>query len=132
MHVASPERWRKAITDTRHPPQAITQGWGDDSPAQFIGLQLTCNQWSPPARTSNHSRFCDPVVDRLAAAAHRLQTTDPARAARLWHRADVRGTAAAPWVVAVQFNGTELVSRRVRNFRYIPAFGTLIDQLWVR
>ena len=44
----------------------------------------------------------------------------------------MRVTAAAPWVVAVQFNGTELVSRRVRNFRYAPAFGTLIDQLWVR
>jgi YVTN family beta-propeller protein len=124
--------WEAAISDTRHPPQAITQIWGDDSPAQFIGLQLTCNQWSPPARTSNHSRFCDPVVDRWAATAHRLQTTDPVRAARLWHRADVRVTAAAPWVVAVQFNGTELVSRRVRNFRYAPAFGTLIDQLWVR
>jgi YVTN family beta-propeller protein len=130
--VGSPQRWEAAISNTRHPPQAITQGWGDDSPAQFIGLQLTCRQWSPPTRTSNHSRFCDPVVDRLAAAAHRLQTTDPARAARLWHRADVRVTAAAPWVVAVQFNGTELVSRRVHDFRYVPAFGTLIDQLWIR
>jgi hypothetical protein len=61
----------------------------------------------------------------------RLQTTDPAHAARVWHRADVRVTEAAPWVVAVQFNGTELVSRRVHDFRYVRAFGTLIDQLWI-
>ena len=132
VHVGSTKRWEAEINDTRHPPQAITQGWGDDSPAQFIGLQLTCREWSPPARMSNHSRFCDPVVDRLAATAHRLQTTDPVRAAHIWHRADVRATAAAPWAAAVQFNGTELVSSRVHDFRYVPAFGTLIDQLRVR
>jgi hypothetical protein len=44
----------------------------------------------------------------------------------------VRATAAAPWATAVQFNSTELVSSRVHDFRYVAAFGTLIDQLRVR
>jgi peptide/nickel transport system substrate-binding protein len=134
VHVAAHQRWAEAIDDYRHPPQMITQGWGADYPsaAPWIRLLLACHNWSPPTLLSNHSRYCDPVVDRLAAAASRAATTDPVRAARLWAQADRRITDAAPWVVNVQSADSAVLSRRVHNFRYVPIYGVLVDQLWVR
>jgi peptide/nickel transport system substrate-binding protein len=134
VHVAPHPRWVKAIMNYRHPPQMITQGWGADYPSasQWINLQLSCRTWNPPTRLSNHSEYCDPVVDGWADAAARLQATDTLQAARLWARADRRLTDAAPWVVNLQWANSDLISRRVRNFRYAPTFGTLVDQLWVK
>jgi peptide/nickel transport system substrate-binding protein len=81
---------------------------------------------------NNHSEFCDPRVDRLARAAAKLEPSNPAAAARLWARADRRVTDAAPWVTLAQVVSTEVVSRRVGNFRFASTSGAMLSQLWVR
>jgi hypothetical protein len=88
LRVVNPNRWDAAINDYRHPPQIDTNSWIADypSPSQWITLQLGCAAWHPPTVLTNHSQFCDPTVDRLAAQAARLQTTNPATADQLWVR----------------------------------------------
>ena len=134
LRVLTPSSFGAALTDYRHPPQMDTNSWTADvpSPSDWITLQLSCAAWQPPARLVNHALFCDPAVDRLVARAAQLQSTNPAAADRLWARADRDITNLAPWVPTVNETGTDLTSAPVGNYQYVPTFGALLDQLWVR
>ncbi|MEY2513666.1 MAG: hypothetical protein QOJ89_1024 [bacterium] len=81
---------------------------------------------------STDSGACQSETDRLTRTATRLQLTNPAAAARVWARADRRVTDAAPWVPTNELQSTELVSRRVGNYRFASTVGALLSQLWVR
>jgi len=87
--------------------------------------------WRPPTQLSNRSQFCDPRVDRLAVRAAELQVDKPSAADRLWAQDDRLITNLAPWVPTVTQTETDLVSRRVGNYQYVPTIGALLDQLWV-
>jgi hypothetical protein len=50
----------------------------------------------------------------------------------VWARADRLLTNLAPWVPTVTDTETDLVSRRVGDYQYVPTIGVLLDQLWVR
>ena len=63
--------------------------------------------------------------------ADRLQMTDPAGAARLWTKVDREITDLAPWVPFVSLRFADFMSARVGNYGYNPAWGILLDQLWV-
>jgi ABC-type transport system substrate-binding protein/DNA-binding SARP family transcriptional activator len=134
VRVVSPDQWSAVVNDYRHPPQIMTDGWLADYPSasQFIALQLACAEWRPPSALNNHAQFCDPAVDRLATKAEALAPTDPAAADRLWARADRLVTDRAPWLSTVTETGTDLVSAHVGDYQYVPTFGPLLDQLWVR
>ncbi len=134
VHVVTSGQWSTAMNDYRHPPQIDTNGWGADVPSatDFITLQLSCDEWHPPTRLNNHSQFCDPAVDRIAARAAQLQGTDPAAADRLWAHADRIITNLAPWLTTVSPVETDLVSARTGNFNYVPINRVLLDQLWIR
>jgi peptide/nickel transport system substrate-binding protein len=121
--------------DSRNRAQVIDGGWSADYPSadDFIG-KLTCNYFTPrngPA-TTDASEFCDPALDKQAARAAVLQTTNPPAAAALWARLDRQLTNLAIWLPTVTPNETDLISRRVRNYRYNPVWGPLIDQLQIR
>lgn len=134
LRVVDQNQWGVTIDDYHHPPQIDTNSWIADvpSPSQWITVQLSCDAWRPPTALANHSHFCDPVLDRLAARAAQLQTTDPTAAERLWARADRDITNLAPWIPTVTANETDLISKRVGNYQYVPTIGALLDQLWVR
>ncbi len=134
LHVVTGARWNAAINDYRHPAQLATESWIADYPsaAQWITVHLSCAAWRPPTELSNRSQFCDPRVDRLAARAGALQVNDPSAADPLWARADRLITNLAPWVPTVTETETDLVSRRVGDYQYVPTIGALLDQLWVR
>ena len=133
LHVVTAAQWGAAINDYRHPAQIATEGWIADYPsaAQWITVHLSCAAWRPPTQLSNRSQFCDPGVDRLAARAAELQVNNPSAANRLWAEADRLITNLAPWVPTVTETETDLVSRRVGDYQYIPTIGALLDQLWV-
>jgi ABC-type transport system substrate-binding protein/DNA-binding SARP family transcriptional activator/streptogramin lyase len=133
LHVVNAADWGAAINDYRHPAQIATESWIADYPsaAQWITLHLSCAAWRLPTQLSNRSQFCDPRVDRLAARAAALQVNDPSAADPLWAQADRLITNLAPWVPTVTETETDLVSRRVGNYQYVPTIGALLDQLWV-
>jgi peptide/nickel transport system substrate-binding protein len=133
LRVLTQNQLGAARVDYRHPLQVDTNSWIADfpSPSQWINTFLTC-AGHPPARLDNHSQFCDPAVDRLATRASQLEPTDPGAADELWARADRRITNLAPWIPTVTETETDLVSRRVGNYEWVPSIGALLDQLWVR
>jgi len=50
----------------------------------------------------------------------------------MWAAVDHELVDAAPWVPLYNLRGLELLSKRVGNYQFNPAYGSLIDQLWVR
>jgi hypothetical protein len=76
--------------------------------------------------------FCDPALDKQAARAAVLQTTDPLAADALWARLDRELTDLAIWLPTVTPNETDLISHRIGNYQYNPVWGALIDQMWIR
>jgi ABC-type transport system substrate-binding protein/DNA-binding SARP family transcriptional activator len=134
LHVVTAAQWNHTINAYRHPAQIATEGWIADYPsaAQWITVHLTCATWRPPTQLSNRSQFCDPRIDRLAARATALQVNNPSAADHLWAQADRLITNLAPWVPTETETETDLVSRRVGDYQYVPTIGVLLDQLWVR
>jgi ABC-type transport system substrate-binding protein len=61
----------------------------------------------------------------------RLQTTDPAKVGAAWAAVDRQLVDEAPAVGLLVPQGVDLVSRRVDNYQRNPAWGVLLDQLWV-
>lgn len=121
--------------DSRNHAQVIDGGWSADFPTadDFIG-KLTCSYFvsRDGPDTTDDSEFCDPAIDRQVARAASLQATDPNAADALWARLDRELTDLAIWLPTVTPDEIDLVSRRVGNYRYNPAWGALLDQLWVR
>ena len=134
LRALPPKQRDAAVTDYRHPAQIVTNGWIADFPSasQWITQQLSCAAWNPPEQLNNQAEFCDPIADRWAARATRMQLTDPVAASHLWARADRRITNLAPWIPTVTQSETDLLSRRVGDYQYVPTIGALVDQLWVR
>ena len=135
LRILTPEQMGALLDeDYRHPPQMHTASWTASVPSasDWITLQLSCGAWHPPTRLTDHALFCDPAVDRIAARAAELNTTDPVAADRLWTQADRDITNLAPWVTTVNETETDLVSQRVGDYQYVPTVFALLDQLWVR
>ena len=61
-----------------------------------------------------------------------LQLTDPVEAASQWTAIDHELTDRAAWVPTVNLAAIELVSKRVRNYRFSPVGGFIAHQAWLR
>jgi YVTN family beta-propeller protein len=123
------------INDPRARVQAGPIIWIADYPApsDFLAKTLSCAAFSrDPARNENISGFCSPRIDADMRRAAAAQASDPDRADRLWAAVDRKLVDAAPWVPLFNLRGLELVSQRVGNYQFNPAYGSLLDQLWVR
>lgn len=114
--------------------QIITNSWiaNVPSPSDWITISLSCRERGPQNEAVNQAEFCDRAIDRLATRATELQVTDPAAADRLWARADREITNRVPWVPTVTETENDTVSAHVGDYQYVPTFGALLDQLWVR
>jgi peptide/nickel transport system substrate-binding protein len=104
------------------------------SPSQFLEYFLACANHRPedPAHSTNRGGFCSSTFDRLIGKAERLETTNPAKAQRVWARADRLAVEQAAWVPLVNSASVELVSDRVGHFTLDANSHPAIDQLWVR
>jgi peptide/nickel transport system substrate-binding protein len=117
------------ILSPRESPQIGFFGWALDylSAASFVQQTFACE--SVGRSTTNASRFCDPEVDRLVAAA---LDAGPGEEAHAWAVADRRVVDRAPAVPMTNRRAVILTSRRVGNLQYHMVWSTLLDQLWVR
>jgi DNA-binding SARP family transcriptional activator/ABC-type transport system substrate-binding protein len=99
----------------------------------FFQPLLTCAAYRPTkAFNLNVAGLCDPALDREVAHATRLQATNAAAANTAWQRIDRTVTARAVWIALVAPLGIDFVGPRVGDYQRNPAFGVLLDQLWVR
>lgn len=64
--------------------------------------------------------------------AARLATNDPSRSHELWSQIEHDLVDRAVWVPLVNLLLVTLASQRLGNFLFSPAWGPLIDQMWVR
>jgi len=120
--------------------QAGIQGWGGNlpSPGDILSGFVCSSYTNNPRTNSNFAELCDRRIDAQVARARALETTNPAAAAGVWHRIDRMLTDDAPWVPMKVFVSTDLVSRRVGDYRYCwlsatsGLTGACLDQLWVR
>ena len=104
------------------------------SPSQFLDRFLACSNYRPhdPARSTNGGGVCDEGFDRLVARAESVETTDPAKAQRIWAKADRLAVDQAVWVPLVNSASVELASERTGHFTLDANSQPQIDQLWVR
>ena len=131
---ASDERFERRLTEGDW--EIIAGDWIADypSPSQFLEYFLACANFRPedPAQSTNTGGFCNPTFDRLIAKAARLETTNSARAQRIWAAADRLAVEQAAWVPLVNGASVELVSERTGHFTLDANSLPAIDQLWVR
>ena len=129
------EKYLPAIADSRRKPQAGGWAWIADyaSASAFFSPLLSCSSFHPAASNNgNVAEFCDPVIDAQIDRARSLQTTDPQAASQLWRKIDHDVVDQAPWIFQDNPQEADFVSRRVHNYQWSPAYGPLLDQLWVR
>jgi peptide/nickel transport system substrate-binding protein len=102
--------------------------WSSDYPAEsgFIAATLACDS------VYNSSRFCDHEIDARMEKATRMTTTNPAQSHILWSLIEHDLVDRAPWVPLINARWACLVSQRLGNYQVNPAWGPLIDQMWVR
>ena len=116
------------IFSPRESPQMGYLGWALDylSAASFVQQTFACES---VGGDPNASRFCDPEVDRLVAAA---LDADRGEEAHAWAVADHGVVDRAPAVPMTNRRAVILTSRRVGNLQFHMVWSTLLDQLWVR
>jgi YVTN family beta-propeller protein len=136
LHIADDDAFARNVNDSRRGVQATVGAWFADYPSasDFFDVFFRCSSFrlADPADTRSGSFFCHPHIDRQMDRADRLWITDPAGAARLWTKVDREITDLAPWVPFVALRLADFTSARVGNYQYNPAWGMLLDQLWVQ
>ena len=95
---------------------------------------LGCDSFVPDSDTSpNISGFCDrTTVQPLMQRAVTLGLTRPRAADRLWRQVDRRVVDLAVWLPLFNPKHVDLVSRRVRHYRWSPQLHLMPSLLWVR
>ncbi|MGI8559474.1 MAG: ABC transporter substrate-binding protein [Solirubrobacteraceae bacterium] len=119
-----------SITKTMYPRfQLSTTGdWLADypDPSSYLPPFFSCNG------SDSNGYACDPALDRKMRKAASLELDAPAAANTLWTSIDHTLTNRADWVPTVNVREVDLVSQRLGNYQFNPAWGFLVDQSWVR
>ena len=114
------------LYDRRNHIQVMPYLWGADFPlaSNFYGGTAAC--------AGSPTGFCDRALDARAAAASRLQASDPGAALRAWTAGDRAVTDDAAVVPGVTWRDWRFVSARVGNYQASVNNDTPFSQLWVR
>jgi YVTN family beta-propeller protein len=119
-----------SITKAMYPRfQLSTTGdWIADypDPSSYIPPFFSCNG------SDSNGYVCDPALDRKMRKAAFLELDAPAAANTLWTSIDHTLTNRADWVPTVNVREVDLVSQRLGDYQFNPAWGFLVDQSWVR
>ena len=104
------------------------------APSEVLDGLLGCDSFVPDSDASpNISGFCDrktvqPLMERAVA----LGLTRPLAAQRLWRQVDRHVVDLAVWLPLFNPTQTDLVSRRVGNYRWSPQLHLMPSLLWVK
>ncbi len=119
-----------SITKAMYPhfQLSATGDWIADypDPSSYIPPFFSCNG------SDSNGYVCDPALDRTMRKAAFLELDAPAAANRVWTSIDHTLTNRADWVPTVNVREVDLVSQRLGNYQFHPAWGFLVDQSWVR
>lgn len=124
------------VQNSRNEVEMGLSQWHQEYPApsDLLGRLLGCASFVPDSDASpNISGFCDrttvqPLMERAVA----LGLTRPQAAQRLWRMAERRVVDLAVWLPLFNPSRTDLVSRRVGNYRWSPQLHLMPSLLWVR
>lgn len=122
------------VDDSRVAAQLGGAWWGVDfaAPSNIWQPELSCGSFVPNSSDNlNISEYCNSKVDALAQRALAAETDDPTSARELWAQVDRMITDDAPWVFGPASVNTAFVAQRVGNYQADPAFGPLLDQMWI-
>jgi peptide/nickel transport system substrate-binding protein len=93
---------------------------------------LTCDSIElRSVNNNNTSFFCDPRIDAQVKVALQTEVTNPQLSRETWAKVDRDLVDAAPVIPLVIPQNLDFVSIRVGNYQNNPAWGVLLDQLWV-
>jgi peptide/nickel transport system substrate-binding protein len=107
---------------------------GYPAPSSLLDRLLGCRSFVPDSDASpNISGFCDrTTVQPLMKQAVTLGLTRPQAAERLWRQVDRLVVDLAVWLPLFNPKVTDLVSRRVGNYRWSPQLHLMPSLLWVK
>jgi peptide/nickel transport system substrate-binding protein len=124
------------VQNSRNHVEIGLSRWHQDFPAPSDLLErlLGCDSFVPDSDASpNISGFCDrTTVQPLMQRAVTLGLTRPRAADRLWRQVDHRVVDLAVWLPLFNPKQVDLVSRRVRHYRWSPQLHLIPSLLWVR
>jgi peptide/nickel transport system substrate-binding protein len=109
--------------------------WFQDYPAasDFLDVLLSCSSFHPGSDASiNMSGFCDPAMDARMQHALDSELQDMPAALRDWADIDHALTDLAPITTLFQINWLDVVSPRVRHFRFSPLFHMIFSEAAVQ
>ena len=130
-----PNKDKIGYKDSRIKLQIAWNGWVADYPApyNFYDPMFSCHSFVPNSSTNNNiSEFCDRSIDDIAAVAHKLDATEPAKANAKWREVDKMVTDASPAIFMVSRKLNTLTSRRVSNYTRTLMGNLVFDQMWVQ
>jgi peptide/nickel transport system substrate-binding protein len=94
---------------------------------------LTCDSVvANSPKNLNPSQFCDRSVDAKIDRAFGIQAINPEAARDLWETIDRETVDQAPWAPFINGRAFDVTSKWVGNYQFNPAWGALLDQLWLR
>jgi peptide/nickel transport system substrate-binding protein len=136
LHVfPDPDHFFPFVLDSKNNVQTAGFSYLNSFPApDGMLVTVTCHGFVPgnPDNNQNPSEFCDPAIDQAFERAREVQISDPASAGPLWAAVDHAAVDEAPWVAAITPGYVDVVSKRLGNYEANPAWGMLLDQVWVR
>jgi peptide/nickel transport system substrate-binding protein len=130
------DRYWNTVADSRTRAQLMFHGWLPDypTPSTYFTPSLTCDGFRPGDGVNNPNlpEYCSPSLDRLVASAQAAESSDSARAGRLWERVDRTVIDEAVWLPVANVRQVAFTSTRLGNYQTAPGFGPLVSQMWVR
>jgi YVTN family beta-propeller protein len=103
---------------------SVSGDWTPDYPApsSYLPPFFACNG------SHGNGYYCNPTIDQEMTRATLLELQGPAQAGLMWARVDHQLTDQAEWVATVDLNEVDVISKRLRNYEFNPAWGFVADQ----
>ena len=110
------------------------QGWAADypSPSGYLDIMLGCQYATDSASGFNVGHYCSHRLDAAIRHAQNLQVSQPALAGHAWARADRLAVSAAALIPMGMSQDVVVTSARAHNYQAQPAYGIILDQLWLQ
>jgi peptide/nickel transport system substrate-binding protein len=135
LQALSPDIQYPYAQNSSNHPQFAFSTWYQDYPAasDFLVILLGCGSFHPNSNSSpNIAEFCDKKIQAKMDQAGKQGITDPAGANKAWAQIDKDVTDQAPWVSMFNPKYIDVLSNRVKNYKFSPQWYFLLGQASVK